>query len=135
MSTTYSLPAACSAVLTKWQTHPFYTSAIVLGLDVGLEGIGVCVRRGREILYAKTWLYDVPAAARLEGRRQLRGARHCRANRKTRLHRLRLLFAKHGLPWLADDSPALRNSDPFILRHRAVESANGLVLCHSFIDG
>jgi hypothetical protein len=126
MSTTYSLPAACSAELAKWQTHPFYTSAIVLGLDVGLEGIGVCVRRGREILYAKTWLYDVPAAARLEGRRQLRGARHCRANRKTRLHRLRLLFAKHGLPWLADDSPALRNSDPFILRHRAVESANGL---------
>jgi hypothetical protein len=98
----------------------------VLGLDVGLEGIGVCVRRSREILYAKTWLYDVPAAARLEGRRQLRGARHCRANRKTRLNRLRMLFEKHGLTWLAEDSSALLNSDPFILRHRAVASANGL---------
>ena len=126
MSTTYTLPSARSAVLEKWSTHPFYQRAIVLGLDVGLEGIGVCVRRGHEILYAKTWLYDVPLAARLEGRRQLRGARHCRANRKTRLHRLRLLFEKHGLPWLADDAPALRNSDPFILRHRAVSSPNGL---------
>ena len=126
MSITYSVPAARNGVLAKWQTHSFYQSAIVLGLDVGLEGIGVCVRRGREILYAKTWLYDVPAAARLEGRRQLRGARHCRANRTTRLHRLRLLFEKHGLPWLAEDSSALRNSDPFVLRHRAVASANGL---------
>ena len=126
MSITYSMPAVREPALAKWQAHPFYTSAVVLGLDVGLEGIGVCVRRGREILYAKTWLYDVPKAARLEGRRQLRGARHCRANRNTRLHRLRALFAKHGLPWLADDSPALRNSDPFILRHRAVVSANGL---------
>ena len=127
MSNTYLVPAATySAALSKWRSHPFYHSAIVLGLDVGLEGIGVCVRRGHEILHAKTWLYPMPEAARLQGRRQLRGARHCRANRKTRLHRLRLLFEKHGLPWLADDSPALRNSDPFILRHRAVASANGL---------
>lgn len=126
MSTTYFLPGFRDAALAKWQAHPFYRSAVVLGLDVGLEGIGVCVRRGGKILYAKTWLYDVPAAARLEGRRQLRSARHCRANRKTRLHRLRLLFAQHGLPWLADDSPALRNSDPFVLRHRAIASANGL---------
>jgi hypothetical protein len=126
MSNTHSLPAACEPLLAKWQTHPFYTSAVVLGLDVGLEGIGVCVRRGREILYARSWLYDVPQAARLAGRRQLRGARHCRANRKTRLARLRALFEKHGLPWLAEDSPALRHSDPFILRHRAVSSANGL---------
>jgi hypothetical protein len=126
MSNLASLPEEYDSLLATWKSHPFYTSAVVLGLDVGLEGIGVCVRRGREVLYAKTWLYDVPAAARLEGRRQLRGARHCRGNRNTRLHRLRQLFAKHGLPWLADDSSALRNSDPFILRHRAVSSANGL---------
>lgn len=126
MSTIYSITTACTTTLAKWQSHPFYQSAVVLGLDVGLEGIGVCVRHGREILYAKTWLYDVPEAARLEDRRQLRGARHCRANHKTRLHRLQMLFEKHGLPWLADDSAALRNSDPFIIRHRALASANGL---------
>ena len=126
MSTNYTIPAVCSEALAKWQTHPFYQSAVVLGLDVGLEGIGVCVRRGDEILYAKTWLYDVPDAARLEGRRQLRSARHCRANRRTRLHRLRMLFIKHGLPWPAEDSQAMRNSDPFILRYRAVASSNGL---------
>ena len=45
MSITYSIPAARAGVLVKWQTHHFYQSAIVLGLDVGLEGIGVCVRR------------------------------------------------------------------------------------------
>ena len=127
MSIPYPVPPSYTdTLLAKWRSHPFYTSAVVLGLDIGLEGIGVCVREGREILYAKTWLYDVPEAARLEGRRQLRGARHCRANRKTRLFRLRALFEKHGLPWLTDDSTALRNSDPFILRHRAVASANGL---------
>ncbi len=126
MSNVYVMPAVHGSVLEKWRTHPFFQSALVLGLDVGLEGIGVCVRHGREILYAKTWIYPIPEAARLQSRRQLRGARHCRANRKTRLHRLRILFEKHGLPWLADDSPALSKSDPFIIRHRAVASANGL---------
>ena len=126
MSNPYNVPAVRHDALAKWQRHPFYETSVVLGLDVGLEGIGGCVRSGPEILYAKTWLYDVPEAARLEGRRQLRGARHCRANRKTRLHRLRELFERHGLPWLADDSSALRNSDPFFIRHRAVASANGL---------
>lgn len=121
------VPAACESVLHKWRGSPFYKEAIVLGLDIGLEGIGVCVRRGSEILHAKTWAYDVPEPARLEGRRQMRAARHCRANRKTRLHRLRLLFEKHGLPWLDENSEAMRHSDPYILRHRAVASANGLV--------
>jgi len=51
MSIQYSIPAACAATLAKWQSHPFYTSAVVLGLDMGLEGIDVCVRRGRELLY------------------------------------------------------------------------------------
>jgi 5-methylcytosine-specific restriction endonuclease McrA len=127
MSNTQSFLSPDNAnALAKWSRHPFYTEAVVLGLDIGLEGIGVHVRKGADILYAKTWAYDVPAPARLETRRQLRAARHCRANRKTRMHRLEQLFIKHGLPWLAADSDEMLRSDPFILRHRAIASANGL---------
>ena len=128
MSNTQSakFSVACESVFHKWRGSHFYKEALVLGLDIGLEGIGVCVRKGSEILYAKTWAYDVPEPARLESRRQLRAARHCRANRRTRLRRLHALFEKHGLPWLANDSEVLLNSDPYVLRHRAIASANGL---------
>ena len=113
-------PANPKIILADWLSHPFYTSATVLAIDVGLEGIGVCVRKGREIVYAKTWQYDIPEAARLESRRSKRSQRHCWANRKTRLLRLKALFEKHGLPWLDNKSQAVLHSDPFILRHRAV---------------
>ena len=123
--TTFIPQRIVDSTLQHWKAHPFYTQAVVLGLDVGLEGIGVCVRQGKSILYARTWQYDVPEAARLEDRRQKRAWRHCRANRKTRLHRLKLLFEKHGLPWHADRDPALLNSDPYMLRHRAVKTEGG----------
>ncbi|MCX6968020.1 MAG: hypothetical protein NTZ46_09650 [Verrucomicrobia bacterium] len=113
-------PQLLESSISRWKRHEFFNSAVVLGLDIGLEGIGVCVRRGREIVYAKTWQYDVPEAARLESRRQMRAARHCRANRKTRLHRLKKLFEKHGLPWVDEKSETSLHTDPFILRHRAV---------------
>jgi CRISPR/Cas system Type II protein with McrA/HNH and RuvC-like nuclease domain len=103
-----------------WKNHPFYQSAVVLGLDIGLKGIGVCVRRGPEIVYAKTWVYNVPEAARLEDRRANRAARHCRANRRIRLNRLKKLMAMHALPWVEEESRAMRATDPFVLRHRAV---------------
>lgn len=113
-------PANSTVVLADWRSHQFYTSSVVLAIDVGLEGIGVCVRKGEDIVYAKTWQYDIPEAARLESRRLSRSQRHCRANRKTRLVRLKALFQKHGLPWLDNKSHAVLHSDPFILRHRAV---------------
>ncbi len=103
-----------------WKDHPFYQNAVVLGLDIGLKGIGVCVRRGPEIVYARTWVFDVPKASRLEGRRANRAARHCRANRRVRLNRLKRLMAMHGLPWVEEESRAMRATDPFVLRHRAV---------------
>ena len=103
-----------------WKDHPFYQNAVVLGLEIGLKGIGVCVRRGPEIVYARTWVYDVPEASRLEGRRANRAARHCRANRRVRLNRLNRLMAMHGLPWVEEESRAMRATDPFVLRHRAV---------------
>ena len=104
----------------EWKKHPFYQSASVLGLDIGLKGIGVCVRRGPEIVYARTWVYDVPEAERLAFRRAQRAARHCRSNRRTRLKRLRKLMELHGLPWVDEGSRAMRATDPFVLRHRAV---------------
>jgi hypothetical protein len=50
--------AACD-----WTTEPFYTTAIVLGIDIGIEGIGVWLRKGREYVYARTFLFNTPEAA------------------------------------------------------------------------
>jgi len=106
----------------KWSEAPFYESALVLGVDIGLEGIGVYLRKGREELFAKTFLFDVPETGRLEGRRQKRAWRHARKNRATRRKRLKSLMEKHGLPWVADE--VLTKTDPFQLRHRAI--TNGI---------
>ena len=121
-----ALPNILIKKADEWQQHEFFKDSVVLGVDVGLEGIGIHIRAGEEIVYAKTLQYNVPEAARLETRRQLRSARHCRTNRKTRLSRLKSLFEKHHLPWLPESSAAVLNSDPYILRHRAVVSENGL---------
>lgn len=113
-----------------WQQHKFYKTALVLGIDIGLEGIGIYLRKGREEVFAKT--VDVnnvlPGANALENRRQMRHGRRNRANKRTRLSRLDALLMKHGLPlpW-KDNKPAYENSDPFKLRHRAArEEGNGL---------
>lgn len=126
-----SSPESLCVARERWAIHPFYASAVVLGIDVGLEGIGVYVRKGREQLYAKTLLYDLPAPDRLLLRRQFRAARHCRKNRRRRLRRLQRLMEAHGLPWLPDE--VLSRSDPFQLRHRAIEkrlaSREALSIC------
>lgn len=102
-----------------WANDPFYASdSVVLGLDIGIEGIGICIRRGKEILYRKTLLVELPEAAALADRRLKRSSRRARKNKKLRMRRLRLLFQKHGLPWVSDD--IMSRSDPFMLRHRAV---------------
>lgn len=113
-----------------WASHPYYTSAVSLGVDIGLEGIGLYLRRGREEIYAKTVdVSDVlPAANALENRRLLRHARRNRTNKLTRLSRLDALLVRHGLPlpW-RDNKAAYENSDPFKMRHRAVrQDGNGL---------
>ncbi len=103
-----------------WLDQPFFKESIVLGIDVGVEGIGVCLRRGPHLLAKKTLIFDLPEAKALKARREKRAARHCRKNRKTRLHRLHKLFIKHHLPWPTDE--VLSRTDPFELRHRAVTS-------------
>jgi len=112
--------ATCESILPKWQDHEFYTSSLVLGIDIGLEGIGVFLRRGPQTLYEKTLIYRIPQTNALGQRRQYRAARRCRKNRRTRLKRLEKLFRHHGLPWFEGDDDALTRSDPFLLRHRAL---------------
>jgi len=44
----------------EWEKHPFYTQSIVLGLDIGIRGIGVWLRKGAEPLFAQTFLVNIP---------------------------------------------------------------------------
>lgn len=111
--------AMATAVAQKWNNDPFFApDTVVLGLDIGIEGIGITVRRGQEWIYSKTLLVDLPEAQALAERRAFRAARHARKNRKTRLRRLKELFNKHNLPWVSDD--VMSRSDPFKLRYRAI---------------
>lgn len=121
-----------AAVAAKWCRNPFYApDTVVLGLDIGIEGIGIAVRRGTELLYCKSLLVDLPEAKALAKRRALRAARHTRKNYRVRMRRLRALMEKHGLPWVSDD--VFSRSDPFKLRYRAMTgklaSREALSLC------
>lgn len=108
-----------TAVAEKWNNSPFFApDTVVLGIDIGIEGIGITVRRGQEWIDSKTLLVDLPEAQALADRRAFRAARHARKNRKTRMRRLKELFARHNLPWVSDD--VMSRSDPFKLRYRAI---------------
>ena len=110
-----------TTILKKWKEHDFYApDTVVLGLDIGIEGIGIAVRKGTELVYCKTLLVDLPEAKALAQRRLFRASRHARKNYRVRMRRLQQLFAKHDLPWVGDD--IYSRSDPFVLRHRAVKS-------------
>lgn len=115
----FSSQVDCGGVRDKWNSDPFFApDTVVLGLDIGIEGIGIAVRRGTEWLYAKTLLVDLPEAQALAERRAFRASRHARKNCRTRMRRLRELFDAHGLPWVDDD--VMSRSDPFKLRYRAI---------------
>lgn len=118
--------------LEKWRQDPFFApDTVVLGIDIGVEGIGIAVRKGVELLYCKSLIMELPQAAALKKRRQFRAARRARKNRHTRMYRLRKLFEKHGLPWVPDE--IMSKSDPFVLRHRAINgklaSKEALSIC------
>ncbi len=66
----------------------------------GLGGIGVYLRRGPKEVFGRPVVMELPEAEALAERRQKRAWRHCRKSRKWRLHRLKLLFARHGVSWL-----------------------------------
>lgn len=124
-------PADQHPAVRKWQESDFYNKAVVLGIDIGLQGIGVYLRKGRRELFAKTLLFEVPETGRLESRRQKRAWRHARKNRATRRSRLKVLLEKQEIPWVADE--VLSKTDPFLLRHRAITgrlaSAEALSIC------
>jgi 5-methylcytosine-specific restriction endonuclease McrA len=115
-----------------WETDAFYTSAVVLGIDIGIEGIGIWLRKGRGHVYARTFLFNTPEAAPLKGRRLLRGGRRCRQSEKHREVLLKQFCVEFDLPWteIKDEE----NEDgPFKLRLRAVRSKlaskEALVVC------
>ncbi len=115
-----------------WANDPFYTSAIVLGIDIGIEGIGVWLRKGRPYIYARTFRFQTPEAAPLRGRRLLRGGRRCRQSERHRQSRLKHFCADFDLPW-TDLQDKKDGDGPFKLRLRAVRSKlaskEALVVC------
>lgn len=114
-------------VVTKWTNHEFYQSALVLGLDIGIEGIGVWLRKGQECLWARTYETTIPESAPLMGRRLKRSARRARQSEKHREVLLKRFCTRYDLPWAAI------NSNPFKLRLRAITkqlaSKQALVIC------
>lgn len=103
--------------LSKWSNDPFFASdSVVLGIDIGVEGIGIAVRKGKDLLYCKSLIMELPESAALKKRRQYRAARRAKKNRHTRMYRLHKLFEKHGLPWVSDE--IMSKSDPFVLRYQ-----------------
>lgn len=118
---------AINAAMERWKNSDFYKSALVLGLDIGMAGIGVWLRKGPTPIFARTYMVTLPESAPLRGRRLKRSARRSRQSRRHREVMLHQFFAKRGLPWV----PV--NTDAFVLRHRAITShiasKEALVVC------
>lgn len=125
-----ALGAKRRAILQRWITHEFYTSALVLGLDIGIQGIGVWLRKGPECLFRRTFLVSLPEAAPLLQRRQLRAARNARRSRKRRERLLRAWIVRYGL--LTEDRVAALWRDPRVFerayehRYRAITEGKSL---------
>lgn len=84
-------------LVEKWKQHPFYKSALVLGLDIGIEGIGIWLRKGPIPLFAQTIIFEIPESSPLAGRRANRAARRARVSRKKREALLKKWIVKYGL--------------------------------------
>src|SRR5260370_42678750 len=82
-----------------WLQHEFYRTAVVLGIDIGLEGIGLYLRRGTTEVFARSGVMELPEAEALAGRRQKLGLRRWRNDRKRRMQRAKVLFRQTGPAW------------------------------------
>ena len=126
-----------SSVSNNWQEDPFYTSSLVLGLDIGIEGIGVWLRKGPTPLFYRTYLVTLPDSAPLSGRRQMRAARRARKSRQHRENQLKAWIVKYGLLTKERVEEIWRNpkvfQNAFDLRHRAMnaglKSTEALIVC------
>jgi len=131
-------------VTRNWIDHEFYKSALVLGLDIGIEGIGVWLRKGPRPIFFRTFKVTLPEAAPLEKRREKRTGRRARQSRKHRDVLLRAWCQKWGLigekdlqRLFADPTKGEKSEThkPFELRLRAITegkhlaSAQALVIC------
>lgn len=122
---------------TEWNDHEFYTGALALGIDVGIEGIGVWLRKGRTNLFAHTFLVSLPEAAPLAKRRAKRAWRHARDSRQHREKMIREWIVRHGLLTQAALDEMWAKPEAFDRafehRHRAITkgipSAHCLVIC------
>lgn len=81
---------------SPWLQHEFYKSAIVLGLDSGIDGIGVSLRKGPDILFAQTFLVG-DTTRTLEERRLKRGWRRSRQGRKKRENLIKDWAIRHKI--------------------------------------
>ncbi len=127
------------AILERWQSHEFYRSAVVLGLDVGIEGIGVWLRKGSECLFRGTFVTSLPTAAPLAGRRLLRAGRHARQSRRRRDRMLKEWVVGYGLLDRARADALWANPRAFerayehrwraISEEKALASPEALVVC------
>jgi hypothetical protein len=116
--------------VNDWKKHPFYTQSIVLGLDIGIRGIGVWLRKGAEPLFAQTFLVNIPDAAPLADRRQKRALRRSRRSMKIREKKLREWIVRFGLLSKDQVDQMWRNTSAFQsaldLRHRVVNEGKTL---------
>ena len=105
------------SALSKWSGHPFYKEQVVLGLDIGIEGIGVFVRKGLTPIYARTFIVTLPESAPMAGRRQKRAMRRSRTSARHRDYLFRLWCKEFGLPVVDGDAKA--RTDAWAIRYRA----------------
>lgn len=95
----------------------------MVAIDIGIRYIAVWLRLGCVPIFYKTFECPLPVANALKKRREKRGQRRCRKNRKHRDYLLRQFCQHYGLPVL----PLGNNSyDPFRLRLDAVTDGKGL---------
>jgi len=115
---------------SDWPNHFFYKEAVVLGIDIGIRGIGVWLRKGPAPLFAQTYLVNVPEAAPLEARRQKRAQRRARKSAKIREKKLRAWIVKYGLLTSAEVDSMWKNTNAFQTahehRHRVVNEGKKL---------
>lgn len=128
---------ASSGVSVPWSAdHPFYASATALAFDMGIEGIGITLRKGPKVLWAQTIEVSLPDAAPLSNRRAKRAGRRTRLSRRFRDREVKQWCVEHGLLseeqtnrlWEAQN--ALSDEDPKfakrVFEHRLRAVTNGV---------
>jgi CRISPR/Cas system Type II protein with McrA/HNH and RuvC-like nuclease domain len=138
----YFIKSTSENPAVDWAKHEFNQTAIVLGLDIGIEGIGVWLRKGPKPIFYRTFKVTLPKAAPLEDKREKRTGRRTRRSRKHRDYLLRQWCQKWGLINEKDlqrlfaapkQGEKPETHKPFELRFRAITKKLGgpqaLVIC------